>query len=210
MAPDSSHPSSAAATNTGDVLSDADTSDADLVVEVARSNDAALKAIYERHGATVFSLALRLLKDRSAAEDVTQEVFVTLWRSPSKFDPQRGSLRSYLCAQAHNRSVDVIRAESARRTRQQREVDSELRGPDVSDVVANVLLANQVRTVVESLPPNERRAIELAYFDGLTYVEVAKYLEEPEGTIKSRIRSGLRTMHARLERAGLAKDGTLT
>lgn len=179
-------------------------SDASLVIAVARSRSDALEEIYRRHGGTVLGLAQRILQNRPAAEEIVQEVFVRLWRAPERFDFERGSLRSFLCAQAHSRCVDVIRAESARRRRQERDAVS--RTPerhDVADTVADLLVAEQLRAVVESLPEKEKRVIELAYFQGLTYREVAEYLDEPEGTVKSRIRNGLKTMHAQLMRSGL-------
>jgi RNA polymerase sigma-70 factor (ECF subfamily) len=179
-------------------------SDAALVISVARSDSAALEEIYRRHGGTVFGLALRVLQDRASAEEVTQEVLIRLWNTPERFDPERGSLRSFLCAQTHSRCIDLIRAESARRRRQDREAMASSRAPmDVENQVANVLVADQLRGAVADLPDVERRAIELAYFSGLTYREVAEYLEVPEGTIKSRIRSGLRTLNGALTRQGL-------
>ena len=101
--------------------------------------------------------------------------------------------------------MDLIRAETARRNRQQRDVSRNLVTNDVEAAVTNVLIAEQIRGVVDTLPVDERAAIELAYFQGLTYIEVARYLEVPEGTIKSRIRNGLKTMHAHLERSGYSR-----
>jgi len=180
-------------------------SDASLVIAVARQNSDALEEIYRRHSGVVYGLASRLLHNRSTAEEIVQEVFVRLWNAPDRYDPERGSLRSFLCAQAHSRTIDLLRAETARRRRQENEaMQVTARGVDVETEVANLLAAEQVRSVVAQLPDNERRAIELAYFKGFTYREVAQYLDEPEGTIKSRIRSGLSTMHAKLTQAGFS------
>jgi len=179
--------------------------DASVVAAVATRQSDALEELYRRFGGIVFSLSLRLLHDRHSAEEVTQDIFVRLWNEPGRFDPERGSLRSFLCAQAHSRSVDLLRAESARRERQQREISNREPVASLETVVENVMVAEQLREIVASLPDGERRAIELAYYQGLTYVEVARQLEEPEGTVKSRIRSGLRTLHERLSRVGYSQ-----
>ncbi len=100
-------------------------SDAGLVVAIGRFHHDALAEAYRRHGAASFGLALRIVADRRLAEEVVQEVFLRLWNEPEKFDPERGSLRSYLLAQAHGRSVDLVRAESARRAREEREAPTE-------------------------------------------------------------------------------------
>lgn len=182
-----------------------DSPDTVLLLGVARGDAGALEEIYHRYSATVYGLAVRVLRDSSSAEEVVQEVFVRLWSSPERFDSSRGSLRSFLCTQAHSRCVDLIRSETARRARQERGATREAtRGDEVEVAVTNLLLAEQLRVAIGELPENERRAIELAYFAGMTYVEVAQFLEEPEGTVKSRIRNGLRSMHHQLSKLGLS------
>ena len=132
-----------------------------------------------------------------------QEVFLRLWQTPEKFDPGRGSLRSYLLAQTHGRSVDILRSETSRRRREEREVRQTAEsGYDIEREVMDLTVADQVKDVMDRLPVDERRAIELAYFGGHTYRQVAALLDQPEGTVKSRIRSGLRRM-----RDGLADVG---
>jgi RNA polymerase sigma-70 factor, ECF subfamily len=178
-------------------------SDAALVVAVGRWRQEALAEVYRRHAGAVFALASRVLGDRTLAEEVVQEVFLRLWDRPDRFDPERGSLRSYLLAQCHGRSVDLVRSESARRGREEREHRRQAEsGYDLEREVWDLLVADHVRDAVAGLAEGERRAIELAYFGGRTYREVAAELGEPEGTIKTRIRSGLRRL-----RAGLAESG---
>ncbi|MGH2663774.1 MAG: sigma-70 family RNA polymerase sigma factor [Actinomycetota bacterium] len=178
--------------------------DAALVVAVARYRREALAELYRRHAGAVLGLARRILTDQSLAEEVVQEVFLGLWRAPERFDPDRGSLRSYLLAQAHGKSVDTIRSESSRRGREERE--ARLRPESAYDLereVWDLAVAERVRGVLGSLRVEERRAIELAYFGGHTYREVARMLEEPEGTVKTRIRTGLRNMRTLLDEAGI-------
>ena len=178
--------------------------DAALVVAIGRWREEALAEVYRRHSGAVFALARRLLGDREMAEEVLQEVFLRLWRAPERFDPERGSLRSYLLAQTHGRSVDLLRSETSRRRREER--DARQRAESVDDIereVMNLTLADRVKEVVAGLPTEERRAIELAYFGGHTYRQVAVLLETPEGTVKSRIRSGLRRMRDDMAEAGL-------
>lgn len=174
-------------------------SDAALVVAVGRWNDFALAELYRRHGGAVNGLARRVLGSDARADEVTQDVFVDLWRRPEVFDPERGSLRTYLLTVAHRRSVDVLRSESSRAAREERNVrDTAEAGYDLENQVWDLAVAEQVKRVVSGLPDSERQVIELAYFGGHTYREVAVMLSEAEGTVKSRIRRGLRRMREAL------------
>ncbi|MDQ1510069.1 MAG: polymerase sigma-70 factor, subfamily, partial [Actinomycetota bacterium] len=159
-----------------------------------------------RHAGPCLGLACRVLSDRTLGEEVVQEIFVRTWRDPGRFDPARGSMRSFLLAQVHGRSVDLLRAESARRAREEREA---LRNPDVDfDLEREVMQlteAEAVRDALSTLSEGERRAIELAYFGGHTYREVAVLLEQPEGTVKSRIRAGLLRLRAALIEEGVSE-----
>jgi RNA polymerase sigma-70 factor (ECF subfamily) len=126
---------------------------------------------------------------------VTQDVFVDLWKRPERFDPARGSLRAFLVTVAHGRAVDMLRSDTARVAREQRTArETATGGYDLENQVWDLALADQVKDAVGALPEGERRAIELAYFGGHTYREVATMLGEAEGTVKSRIRRGLRRM----------------
>lgn len=178
-------------------------SDASLVVAIARWHGPALAEVYRRHGGVVNALARRVTGAQAAADDVTQDVFVALWEHPERFDPTRGSLRSFLLAVTHSRSVDLLRAHGARRAREERDARSVATdGYDLERHAWDLHVGNQVRRAIACLPEPERQAIELAYFGGHTYREVASMLVEPEGTIKSRIRSALGRLRQALEREG--------
>ena len=179
-------------------------SDATLVVAVGRYRQEALAEAYRRHAGAVFALARRLLNEQNLAEEVVQEVFFRLWDAPEKFDAARGSLRSYLLAQCHGRSVDLIRSEQSRRQREVKEHRQRAEaGYDVEHEVWDLAVAEHVREALVDLPEDERKAIELAYFRGHTYREVALILDQPEGTVKSRIRAGMRRMRRSLADAGV-------
>ena len=179
-------------------------SDATLVVAVGRYRQEALAEAYRRHAGAVFALARRLLNEQNLAEEVVQEVFFRLWDAPEKFDAARGSLRSYLLAQCHGRAVDLIRSEQSRRQREVKEHRQRAEaGYDVEHEVWDLAVAEHVREALVDLPEDERKAIELAYFRGHTYREVALILNQPEGTVKSRIRAGMRRMRRSLADAGV-------
>ncbi len=179
--------------------------DIDLVDGITQRDEPSLAEVYRRHGGPVYGLALRILRNPDLAEEIVQEVLLRLWREPHKFDPGRGSLRSFLLAHAHGRSVDVIRSESSRRTREERDARLTAEtGWSLEEEVWEMALADHVRTALEELEEIERRPIELAYFGGLTYRQVAHLLDTPEGTIKSRIRTGLKRLNGALTRYGLA------
>jgi RNA polymerase sigma-70 factor (ECF subfamily) len=178
--------------------------DATLGAALVARDEGALAELYRRHGATSFALARRVLADRALAEEVVQEVFVRAWREPDRYEHARGSMRSFLLAQVHGRSVDLLRAESSRRAREQRDALREPRvQEDLERAVLNLAEAEAVRAALAGLSEGERTAIELAYFGGHTYKEVATLLEVPEGTVKSRIRSGLLRLRAALIDAGV-------
>ena len=179
-------------------------SDAGLVVAIGRWHEPALAEVYRRHGGAVQAMARRILGSKEQAEDVTQEVFVKLWEQPERFDPARGSLRSLLLSIAHGRAIDIIRSNTARRAREERSAaEVATSGYDIERHAWDLQVNDQVRQAVVELTPEQRRAIEMAYFGGHTYREVAHLLGEPEGTIKARIRSGLTHLRHALEREGM-------
>lgn len=180
-----------------------DASDAALVIAISRWQHEALAEAFRRHSGAVLALARRLLNEPAQAEETVQEIFLRLWRAPDRFDPSRGSLRSYLLTQTHGRAVDVIRSDTSRRRREDRDAhQATAAGYDLEREVGDVIVAEHVREAVAALAPAEREAIELAYFGGHTYREVAAMLDEPEGTIKTRIRTGMVRLRSGLAAAG--------
>jgi RNA polymerase sigma-70 factor, ECF subfamily len=179
-------------------------SDTVLVVAIGRWQEQALAEVFRRHGASVHNLARRVIGSEALADEVTQEVFVDLWKRPEQFDAGRGSLRTLLLTKTHGKAVDLVRSETARKNREERNAREDVATEyDIDHYVWDLSVADQVKTAVGSLPDDERIAIEMAYFDGLTYRQVAEVLTEPEGTIKSRIRSGLRRLRGVLSEQGV-------
>jgi RNA polymerase sigma-70 factor (ECF subfamily) len=171
-------------------------SDHALAAAVGRGGSDALEEIYRRHSAAVHATAVRVVRVRSWADDVVQDVFTRLWHGPSRFDPVRGSLRTFLLTVAHSRAVDLLRSEIARRNREQVDIQRcvELRDGHGMDVETRCD-AWEIRAALASLPILERQAITLAYIAGHSYREVARLLGVPEGTTKSRIGVGLRHLN---------------
>ena len=168
--------------------------DAALIVAITRADRAAFAEAYRRHAGRVGNLARRICG--ADAEDVVQDVFVSLWQRPERFDATRGSLARFLVVLAHDRAVDMCRNTDARRARETREA-SVVRVDNHAELEALAHCeADSVRALVGRLPEREREAIQLAYLGGHTYREVAVILREPEGTIKTRIRAGLARMAA--------------
>jgi RNA polymerase sigma-70 factor, ECF subfamily len=173
--------------------------DSALVIAVGRFDHDALHELYRRHAGPVFALALRLLADRSRAEDVTQEVFLWLWDHPERFDAGRGTLRTLLLSICHSRAVDLIRSEASRRQREDR--DSQSLTVDIDSIereIVDFATAEEVRMALKSLSEDEQDCIRLTYFEGHSYRDAARILKQPEGTIKGRIRSGFKQLRNRL------------
>jgi RNA polymerase sigma-70 factor (ECF subfamily) len=172
------------------------TRDADIARDVADGKRGALEELYNQFAGAVKTVAWRVLRDEARAEDVVQEVFVAFWRQPDRYNPDRGSLRVYLLTMAHRKAVDIVRSEQARMRRELE--DPTPVPPSIDEEVWALSLGDKVRSALAELADGERDAIALAYLDGLTYVEVARRLGAPEGTVKSRIRSGMRKLSTSL------------
>ncbi|GCD92602.1 RNA polymerase sigma factor SigK [Embleya hyalina] len=163
---------------------------------LVQGDESALAEVYDCFVGLVHSVAMRVSGNRTAAEDIVQEVFVHLWEHPYAFRPERGSLRGWLCLLAHRRAVDWVRAEHAR----ERRVEHACRtggGEWVASAEDSVVAADEaarVRSALARLPAAQREAIELAFYADITYREVASRLGVPEGTVKSRMRGGLRQL----------------
>jgi RNA polymerase sigma-70 factor (ECF subfamily) len=175
--------------------------DEELMQLVYRSNPDAFEVIYDRHADTAFALALRICSQRALAEDVVQESFLSLWRSQARYDRGRGSVRTWLLGIVHNRAIDALRR---RAVRERGIVDEEgleerVASPERTDLeFARREEARQVRDALGQLPGDQSRVIELAYFGGLTHVQIASMLDMPVGTIKGRMRLGLSKMRIAL------------
>ena len=170
------------------------TAEQSLALRLRAGDETALGELYDQHGRFVFGLALRVIGDRQAAEDVTQDVFVSMWENADRFDPERGTLRAFLGTLAHRRSVDLIRREEARRRREDKTSVDTAMIVELQDGLDIEYTTNRVRDAMAALPAAQRLALELAYFKGHTYRQVAVVLGIPEGTAKSRLRLGLQRL----------------
>jgi RNA polymerase sigma-70 factor (ECF subfamily) len=165
---------------------------ADLVRRAGRGDQAAFAECYDRLSATVHGVVLKVVRDPAQAEEVTQEVFVEMWRQATRFDSGRGSVRSWIVTMAHRRAVDRVRSEQASRDRQVRDAAHTVaEHDDMSTVIESEFDRARVRRSLTQLSDVQREALELAYYGGHTYREVAALLDVAEGTVKSRIRDGL-------------------
>ncbi len=173
--------------------------DHELVAAITRRDDAAMAEVVRRHRGPVLAFARRLVGDSGRAEEISQEVFLRLWERSEHFDAQRGTLRAFLLAITHGRALDVMRSDAARQTRERRDaVRTTSPTTDVEGQVVTRSVSDAVHHALARLPDGERRAVELAYFGSHSYRTVAKMLNQPEGTVKSRIRSGLAKLRTQL------------
>jgi len=179
-------------------------SDAALVGAIMSGEEAALAEIYRRHSSSIYGLALRILRRADMAQEVLQEVLCGLWERPDRFDAGRGGLRPWLLRMAHGKAVDRLRSETRRQAREEKSsVGDDGGGDDLEREVWELVRAEVVREALTTLSPGEQEAIALAYFGGHTYRDVARLLDIPEGTVKSRIRIGLGKLADQLAAAGL-------
>ena len=179
--------------------------DGQLVELVAQRDAGALEALYDRYGRAAYSLARRILTEETLAQDVVQEVFLSLWRDARRFDPGRGTVATYLLSMTHHRAVDVVRREENLRRWRTSDEGLELE-PDpkarVEDEVEASERRAEVRAALAELPAAQREALLLAYFGGYTQREVAALVGVPLGTVKTRMAAGMRKMKEALQDAG--------
>jgi len=165
--------------------------DAELLGKVQRGDELAMAAIYDRYSKVVYSVALRVLRDPASAEDILQEIFMQVWRSPARFIATRGTLGGWLAVVTRNRSIDRLR-----RKRPTEQVD-EMQLPslcNLADEAERNVMMEKARVVILQLPAEQRKTLEMAFFDGLTHSEIAEMTGDPLGTVKTRIRSAILTL----------------
>jgi len=175
--------------------------DEDLMQLVRRGEPTAFEVVYERHSSAAFSLAYRMCGTRAAAEDVVQEAFLSLWRSGARYDRARGSVRTWMLGIVHNRAIDSLRRSVVhdRRRASDEGIEERFEARERTEVeVARLDEAQEIRTALQTLPAEQCRVIELAYFGGFTQTEIATMLETPIGTVKGRMRLGLEKMRVQL------------
>ncbi|MFZ0687069.1 MAG: sigma-70 family RNA polymerase sigma factor [Terriglobales bacterium] len=163
-------------------------SDLALVAAIRSADQSAMAALYDRYSSIVYAVALRVLQDTAAAEDVLQDIFMQLWRNPGAFDASRGSMAAWLAVIARHRAIDALR-----RRRPENDIEETIVSvePDLASDADRSRAMEKVRGLLQTMPQPQRSALEMAYFEGLTHVEIAEKTGEPLGTIKTRIRNGL-------------------
>jgi RNA polymerase sigma-70 factor, ECF subfamily len=183
--------------------------DEEMMQLVQAGDPRAFELLYDRHGGAAFSLAYRMVGNRTSAEDVTQEAFLSIWRSRLRYDQARGSVRTWVLGIVHNRAIDALRRSVThdRRRETMDGVEERFEARDRTDVeAARREEARSVRSAIATLPEDQRRTIELAYFGGFSHSQIAELLNEPIGTVKGRMRLGLEKLRRQLAE-GIAAEG---
>ena len=178
--------------------------DAALVQRLLQRDVSAFEELYDRHSRLVYALVLRILQQATTAEEIVQDVFLQLWRNAAQYQRSRGPFVPWLLALARNRALDQLRLKSERQRRREEQTEqlpSVIAVPDFEGALDEKRRAARVREIMSSLDPQQKRAIELAYFEGLTHTEIANALHEPLGTVKSWIRNGLLRLKEGLQTA---------
>jgi RNA polymerase sigma-70 factor (ECF subfamily) len=168
--------------------------DEDLISLVEAADGEAFATLYDRHSRAAFSLAYRMMGDRQAAEDLAQDAFLKVWRNASNYRAERGSVRTWVLSIVHNRGIDQLRSHASRRRTQDR-IEASAPRSQPSEAFAETWRSSrraQVREALNTLPPEQLKTLELAYFSGYTHVEISELLGLPLGTVKGRMRLGLK------------------
>jgi RNA polymerase sigma-70 factor (ECF subfamily) len=176
--------------------------DEELMPWIGRKDPEAFEVFYDRHGGAAFSLAYRILGERGAAEDCIQEAFISIWRSGGKFDPTRGSVRSWTLSIVRNRAIDVLRSKAGKAPKMTSDDDEILESRPAGDLTDEEAMrhetATEVRGALSQLPDEQSKVIQLAYFGGFSQSEIAAMLNVPLGTVKGRMRLGLEKIRGEL------------
>jgi len=187
-----------------ETLTATDAQDRDLVALLRSRDEEAFRRLFDRHAPTANALALRIVRRAHLAEEIVQEVFFAVWRSPEGYDPGRGSVRSWLMGMVHHRAVDAVRREEAHRRRADsaaadtRDAEASDHADEIVEEIARPEARRVVRAALDGLPAEQRHVIELMYFGGLTQTQVADRTGLPLGTVKSRTLLGMRRLRAEL------------
>jgi RNA polymerase sigma-70 factor (ECF subfamily) len=176
--------------------------DEELMPLIGRRDAAAFEVFYDRHGGVAYSLAYRIVGERGAAEDVTQEAFISIWRSGARFDPTRGSVRSWTLSVVRNRAIDALRSKAGQAPKLTLDDASILEQRQAEELTEEEAMrhetASEVRGAIGQLPGEQSKVIELAYFGGFSQSEIARMLGVPLGTVKGRMRLGLEKIRTEL------------
>ena len=182
--------------------------DEEVMVLLRDGNPDAFEVIYDRHGGAAFSLAYRMVGDRNVAEDITQEAFLSMWRSRARFDRERGSVRTWVLGIVHHRTIDALRrniAHDRRRTSAEGLEERQEASERTEVEVARRDEAREIREAMQTLPGEQLEVVRLAYFGGFTHTQIAEMLNQPVGTVKGRMRLGLEKL-----RRALSPEGATT
>ena len=183
--------------------------DVELSEQLAAGNTQALEVLYDRYGGLAYSVSIRILGDPGKAEDVVQDVFLKLWNSASRFDAGKGSLRTWLLTAVRNRSIDYLRGRGAHE-RYEKEIPEQIEatggGSDPWREVSQLMEREAVRLAIDTLPSEQRQAVELAFFGGYSHREIAEMIRVPLSTVKGRMRLGLEKLHSYLQGKGFVYE----
>ena len=180
--------------------------DEDLISLIEAGDAEAFSTLYERHSRAVYSLAYRMMGERQAAEDLAQDAFLKVWRNAASYHVERGSVRTWVLSIVHNRGIDQLRAHASRR-RTQDKIEASAPRSQPSEAFAETWRnsqRDQVREALQALPPEQLQILELAYFSGYTHLEISELLSLPLGTVKGRMRLGLKRMRAHFDSRDVA------
>ncbi len=173
--------------------------DLHLIEQIAAQSHAAVATLYDRYGRLVFSVALRIVADRSVAEEITQDVFVSCWRNADRYRPSQGSVVTWLLAITHNRAIDELRSRRHKSQRREMTLEQAPTQALTNDHDVDLLLTQaQIREALASLPANQREVVELLYFGGMSRTEIADYLRTPLGTVHTRLRLAMHKLRVLL------------